>query len=340
MAITESEQNYFVPKVEEKEERRTATVPQIVQMLAPAGALLAALALHLSLPNVYPAGYESRIYPAFLKICLAVYLLFWLAACFIPKLRGKLLYLSWLLMAAFLLVAALDMATLKTGHLRLPFVPSPDKILESVVSNQAGLAESLYYSLKLLFTGMLIGTISGLLSGILIGWSKICNYWFMPFLKLIGPVPAAAWFPIIVVIFPTSRQASVFLIVLAIWFPLTLMLSSAIRDTDKRLIEAARVLGASELYIMRHVALPAALPAVFNGLFMGFCSAFTALIFAEMLGVKAGLGWYITWAQAWGEYAKIFSTVGIFIIIFFVLIDSLFRIRKRLLKWQKGIVRW
>lgn len=335
-----TERKYLIKKEKSTEERNVATWPEILQMFVPVGAILVALALHLALPNVYPAGYESKVYPAFLKICLAIYLAFWVFGCLKPNIRPKMLHGSWLLMVAFLLIAALDIATLKTGHLRLPFIPSPDKILDSVVSNRATVAESLYYSLKLLLTGMFIGTISGFFSGILIGWSKICNYWFTPVLKLIGPVPAAAWFPIIVVIFPTSRQASVFLIVLAIWFPLTLMLSSAIRDTDKRLIEAARVLGASELYIMRHVALPAALPAMFNGLFMGFCSAFTALIFAEMLGVKAGLGWYISWAQAWGEYAKIFSTVGIFIIIFFILIDSLFRIRKRLLKWQKGMVRW
>lgn len=323
-----------------KSERRIANLREVLQIMVPVGAILVALALHLGLPNVYPQGYKSPTYPAFLKICLGVYIFFGLTACFMPKMRAKMLYLAWLLTAAFLLVTGLDIATLKTGHLRLPFVPSPDKILDALVTNRKSLTESFYYSMKLLFTGMFIGIISGLISGILIGWSRICHYWFMPVLKLIGPVPVAAWFPIIMVAFPTSHQASVFLIVLSIWFPLTLMLSSAIRDTDKRLIETAWVLGASEPYIMWHVALPAALPAVFNGLFMGLCSSFSALIFAEMLGVKAGLGWYITWAQAWGEYAKIFSTVGIFIIVFFILIDTLFRIRNRLLKWQKGTVRW
>ncbi len=340
MAITESDRNYLLPKAKQAEVKRTASLPQILQMLAPAGALLAALILHLTLPNVYPKGYQSVTYPAFLKTCLGIYMIFGLAAFLLPKLRAKMLYLSWLLTAAVLLVAALDMATLKTGHFRLPFVPSPDKILSSVTSNLETLAVSLYFSMKLLFTGIVIGIISGMISGILLGWSQICNYWFMPVLKMIGPVPSAAWLPIVMVLFATSRQASVFLIVLSIWFPLTLMVSSAIRDTDKRLVETARVLGAGEVYIMLHVALPAALPAMFTGLFMGLSSSFGALIIAEMLGVEAGLGWYIKWAEAWGEYAKIFSTVGIFIIIFFILMDTLFRLRNRLLKWQKGTVRW
>jgi NitT/TauT family transport system permease protein len=75
-------------------------------------------------------------------------------------------------------------------------------------------------------------------------------------------------------------------------------------------------------------------------MFMGLGASFTALIVAEMLGVKAGLGWYITWAQAWGEYARIFSTVIVFSIVFFSLISLLFKLRDHLLKWQKGSMKW
>ena len=102
--------------------------------------------------------------------------------------------------------------------------------------------------------------------------------------------------------------AGVFLISVAIWFPLSLMLSSAIRSTDKRKIEAARVMGASEPYILFHVALPAAVPDIFTALFMGLSSSFGALIISEQLGVKAGLGWYINWATQWGEYYKVFAS--------------------------------
>jgi NitT/TauT family transport system permease protein len=323
-----------------KPEKQRLTMRDLLQMLAPVGAILIVLALHLSLPNIYPAGYESKTYPCFLELCLGIYLIFFLVVCFVSKVRGQLLHLSWLLVAAFFLVEALDIATLKTGRLRLPFVPSPDKILSTIPANFKTLAISFLYSMRLLLSGIIIGIICGFISGVLIGWSKICNYWLTPVLKIIGPVPSAAWLPIVIVIFPTNYLASLALIVLGIWFPLTMMLSSAIRNTDKRLIETARVLGASEIYILFKVAVPAALPAMFNGLFMGFALSFTALVNAEMLGVKEGLGWYITWANSWGEFGKVYCTVGIFSVIFIMMINLLFKIRKRLLKWQKGMVRW
>jgi NitT/TauT family transport system permease protein len=316
------------------------TSREFVFLLLPIAGVLIALGFHLALPTVYPTNYEPLAYRWTLLAFLAAYLVFLGFACFFSKLRAKMLHLSGLLFAFFLLLEALDIMTLKTGILRLPFMPSPDKTLSTLTTRTAELAMSFVASMRLLLTGLLIGASTGFISGLLMGYSRIGSYWLSPVLKIIGPVPSAAWLPIAVAIMPTSHAAGLFLIALAMWFPFTLMLSSAIRDTDKRLVETARVLGASEPYIMFHVALPAALPAIFTGLFMGLSNSFSALVVAEVLGVKAGLGWYITWAQGWGEYGRVFSTVGVFIVIFFVLITLLFKVRDRVMKWQKGLVRW
>lgn len=230
--------------------------------------------------------------------------------------------------------------TIKSGAWELPFIPSPDKTLASFTLYPDVVIPSFFATMQLLITGFFIGVVTGFLSGVLMGWSKVCNYWIAPILKLVGPVPSAAWLPIAVVIMPTNHAAGLFLIALSVWFPLTLMLSSAIRSTNVRQVEAARVMGASEWYILVHVALPAALPSFFDGLFMGLSSSFGAVIIAEMLGVKEGLGWYLTWAKGWSDYGRVFSTTGIFIITFFLLIQLLFWVRKKVLKWQEGLVRW
>lgn len=321
-------------------ESRTPSVRQFLQMLVPIAAIAICLALHLLLPNIYPEDYVAKTYAPFLEICLAIYAFFFILGCFFPRVRRTLFHLSWLLLAAFFLLEALDIATLKTGYKRLPFVPSPDKMLEVIVANRADLFFHFLGSMRRLFTGIAIGTVLGLVSGVLMGWSKFCNYWLSPVLKIIGPIPAVAWLPIAMVIFPSSYSASLFLIFLAVWFPLTLMVSSSIRNTDKKLIETARVLGAGEWHIMLHVAVPSAMPSMFTGMFMGLSTSFGSLLWAETLGVKAGLGWYINWADAWGEYAKVYSTVALLTVVFSVLITILFRLRDYLMKWQKGSVRW
>lgn len=320
--------------------KKTTTVREFIFMLLPVSAILICMGVHLIFPNVYPEDYVPETYFPFLCVCLGIYSALMLTACFFAPLRKKLTYLSGIIFVAFLALEAIDILTLKTGILQLPFIPSPDKTLSCFTLYPDKVIPSFFASMNLLLTGFFIGFATGFLSGVLMGWSQICNYWISPILKLVGPVPSAAWLPIAVVITPTSHAAGLFLISFAVWFPLTLMLSSAIRSTNVKQVEAARVLGASETYILFHVALPSALPAMFDGLFMGLSGSFGALVVAEMLGVKEGLGWYLTWAKTWSDYGRVFSTTGIFIIIFFILIELLFFIRKKVLRWQEGLVRW
>lgn len=313
---------------------------EFVKMLLPVAAICIAYGATNGLPNVYPADYAESYYPLFLLVMLGVYAACMAAACFMLTLRRYVVHYAYLIAAVFLLVEVLDVLTLKTGYLLLPFAPSPDRILEAVPKNLEAYASNLAASMMLLGEGVVIGLVTGFVTGLLMGWSKIANYWFAPMLKVIGPVPSAAWLPIAVVLMPSAHLAGVFLISVAIWFPLSLMLSGAIRSTDRRKIEAARVMGASEPYILFNVALPAAVPDIFTALFMGLSSSFGALIISEQLGVKAGLGWYINWASQWGEYYKVFASVGIFIIIFYILINVLFKIRDHVMTWQKSVVRW
>jgi NitT/TauT family transport system permease protein len=142
------------------------------------------------------------------------------------------------------------------------------------------------------------------------------------------------------VAFPTSFLASTFLIVLAVWFPVTVMTSSGIANVRNTFFEVAKTLGASQKYLIFKVAIPAATPMIFIGLFMGMGASFLTLIVAEMLGVKAGLGWYINWAQGWAEYSKVYASLIVIALIFSSIITSLFKIKDRLLIWQKGLIKW
>lgn len=315
-----------------------------VKLLLPFAGALIAFGEWYGTPIVYPATYTSDndpiYFPTFLLVYLCVYALFYVVAVLSGRVRLRLHKWAWLLFAVPVILALWDLATLKSGFFVLPFTPGPDKILAVLPNNWQTILENIGFSLELLFTGIAIGLVTGFASGVLIGWSHFFDYWLSPLMKIIGPVPSAAWLPIVVALMPSAHAASLFLIALAVWFPLTLMLSSSLKSTDIKKIEAARVLGASERYILFHVALPLALPGIFNGLFMGLSSSFTALVIAEQLGVKGGLGWYINWSAAWAEYAKVFCVVGIFIIIFYVLTTLLFKARDRIMKWQEGTVKW
>lgn len=233
-----------------------------------------------------------------------------------------------------------ELATAKFGWLPLPFFPPPQSIVEVYTDDLPKLLDSAIASVKLQLGGYFIGAAVGFLTGVSIGWSRLAGYWVHPILRFIGPLPATAWLPIAFFTFPSSWSASTFLIALATGFPVTVLTWSGVASVSSAYYDVARTLGAKPLFLVTKVAIPAALPHVFVGLFMGLGSSFAVLVVAEMIGVKAGLGWYLQWAQGWASYNNMYAALIVMSLLCSGAITLLFRIRDRLLIWQKGVVKW
>ncbi|HWA42102.1 MAG TPA: ABC transporter permease subunit [Hypericibacter adhaerens] len=245
----------------------------------------------------------------------------------------------WLL-ALGLGFALWQVATAKFGWLPRPFFAPPQGIVDVFIEDWPRLLECVWRSLFLWGTGYFFGVTIGFLLGTAIGWSRLAAYWIQPVLKLIGPVPANAWIPIVFFVFPTTFSGSVFLIALASGIPVTILTWSGIASVGNAYYDVARTLGASNRFLILKVAVPAAMPHVFVGLFMGLYSSFAVLVVAELLGVKAGLGWYIQWATGWAAYANVHATLIIMALLCSGLVKLLFLVRDRTLSWQRGVVRW
>ncbi|WP_149538929.1 ABC transporter permease [Siccirubricoccus phaeus] len=245
----------------------------------------------------------------------------------------------WLIVLAAALLAW-ELATAKYELLPRPFFAAPQSLLEVFTDDYARLGESVWRSLLLVVPGYALGAVIGFLFGVAMGWSRIVGYWAHPVVRLIGPLPATAWLPIAFFAFASSRGASTFLIALASFFPVTVLTWSGVSAVSKAYYDVARTMGASPWFLVRKVAVPAAMPSVFVGLFMGLGASFSVLVVAEMMGVKAGLGWYMQWAQGWAAYANMYAALLVMAGMCSGAVTLLFRLRDRLLSWQKGLVRW
>ena len=245
----------------------------------------------------------------------------------------------WLL-ALGLLLSLWEVATAKFAWLPLPFFPPPQAIIEVYTDDLPKLFDSILASVKLQLGGYAIGAAAGFLTGVSIGWSRSVGYWVHPVLRFIGPLPATAWLPIAFFSFPSSWSASTFLIALATGFPVTVLTWSGVASVSNAYYDVARTLGAKPSFLVLKVAIPAALPHVFVGLFMGLGSSFAVLVVAEMIGVKAGLGWYLQWAQGWAAYANMYAALLVMSLLCSGAVTLLFKVRDRLLVWQKGVVKW
>ena len=304
-----------------------------------AGAVAFTLVVHLIVSRNEPP-LETRFYSIFLGCVLVIAVITAPAQIFWPRLHRIRQNLHPILTAAVLLLCLWEIITSGVRLLPLPYFPSPAKVLHSLITDRMLLFDSTWHSLLLLLSGYALGVIAGLITGLCIGWSPPVRYWGMPLLKVVGPIPATAWIPLAMVVSPSTMFSAVGLIALAVWFPVTMLTASGISNTRASYLDVARTLGAGRGYLIFRVAVPAALPNIFIGLFMGLGASFLTLVVAETVGVKSGLGWYVSWAQGWAEYGKVFAALVIMAAFFSTIMTVLFKVRDRVLVWQKGVIKW
>ena len=313
---------------------------------APARGLLAvalmaslALAVHLGVSKNEPRP-ESHSYSLFLAMILASTIGAAVVQILWSTLRRQMRHMCPIVAAAVLLLCLWEVITSGLRWLPLPYFPSPAAVLQSLLNDRALLFDSTWHSLALLLAGYALGVAVALISGICIGWFPHARYWGMPLLKVVGPIPATAWIPLAMVLSPSALFSAVGLIALAVWFPVTMLTASGISNTRASYLDVARTLGAGRAYLIFRVAIPAAMPSIFIGLFMGLGAAFLTLVVAETVGVKSGLGWYVSWAQGWAEYGKVYAALVIMAAFFSTIMTVLFKLRDRVLVWQKGVIKW
>lgn len=245
-----------------------------------------------------------------------------------------------LLAGALALLAGINFICSKVDVLPVLFFPSLDRIFAVFVNDRELLITCVLSSGALLVEGTVIGCALGLLCGILIGFNKRAAYWLNPFTKSIGPIPATAWSPLALSVLATSYDAAVFMIALAVWFPVTVMTSSGIQNTPQVYFEVADTLGAGHWYKIFRVGVPAALPDIFLGLFYATAGAFITLVTAEMFGAKTGIGWYLNTQKAMMLYANEYAGLIVLALLCNIIFKLVFVLRSHALSWQKGVIKW
>lgn len=313
------------------------TRPQTLLVL-PIAALIG-LAIHFFGPRVGVLP-TTHYYPILLVIALALGLIGAGAQAFFPRLRNWMVRMCPILGVAVFAMAVWQLITTCLGLLPMPYFPGPEGVMAALADDRALLFDSTWHSLILLLGGYAIGTALALITGVTIGWFPHARYWGMPILKVVGPIPATAWIPLAMVVAPSAIFSAVGLVALAVWFPVTMLTASGISNTRASYLDVARTLGAGRFFLIFRVAIPAALPNIFIGLFMGLGTSFLTLVVAETVGVKSGLGWYVAWAQGWAEYGKVYGALVIMAAFFSTIMTLLFKLRDRVLVWQKGVIKW
>ncbi len=243
---------------------------------------------------------------------------------------------SWL--PALLVVLALFVWEMSVyfGHLSALFFPAPSTIAQSLVelTRNGELLTDLSATLSRLLQGLLIGGSSGLLLGLLMGYSQPLRTIVDPFIAAIHPMPKISLLPLVMIVFGIGEASKIVLIAMAAFFPMLINTMAGVRQINPIYFEVAQNYGASGHQVFRRVVLPASLPLILTGARLALNSAFVVTIAVELLSAQEGLGATI-WL-AWQTLHTEELYVALFVTALLGIISNRFllTLSQRLIKWQ------
>lgn len=136
----------------------------------------------------------------------------------------------------------------------------------------------------------------GVVLGVMIGWFESFEDLLMPPLELLRPIPAVAWIPLAILMFPNAETGMVYITFIGAFFPVLISTVRGVESTlsDTVLIRVGQCLGARPWHIFKDIVVPGSLPSIASGLTIGMGNAWFCLVTAEILAGRYGVG-YITW---------------------------------------------
>ena len=230
------------------------------------------------------------------------------------RIRAMLLGLASLIL--FLAVWHLLTTYRVVFFVRFTNVPAPLAVYHSLARaiHDPKFLMHIVLSCRRILLGFSLAAVVGVPLGLIMGRFKLVYEVIFPISEVLRPIPAIAWVPMAIMLWPTNEQSIVFITFLGSFFPILVNTLHGMTLVDPVLVRAARCLGAKEASIFREVYFPASLPHIFTGLTIGMGVAWVSLIAAEMISGQYGIG-YFTWeAYSLVQYADIalgMITIGV-----------------------------
>ncbi|MEI4488299.1 ABC transporter permease subunit [Frigidibacter sp. MR17.14] len=251
-----------------------------------------------------------------------------------PKLAApQLALISWI---APLGVLLLWEAASRAGLISAQVLPAPSKVALTgwALLTNGSLLAHLGASLARAAAGFAIGGGIGFALGILVGFSRLAEALLDRSIQMIRAIPFLALLPLVIVWFGVDEAGKIFMVSLAVLFPIYINTVLGIRQVDPKLLELARVSGLGRAQTIRRIVLPGAMPSILTGVRYALATAWLALVIAETVATTRGIGFLAMDAREFLQTNVIVLTILIYAGIG-TGADSLARaLERRLLAWH------
>jgi ABC-type nitrate/sulfonate/bicarbonate transport system permease component len=197
------------------------------------------------------------------------------------------------------------------------------------------LSSCIAVSTRRVLIGLVLGSVAGILLGLLTGWATRVEDLLDPWVTLFRFTPALALLPLYVVWFGYGETSKVLLIATNVAVITLLGAHQGVRGVPRIYLDAAASLGAGGWLRFRKIVLPAAFPSIFTSLRIAAGLAWVTIVVAELIDARMpSLGYLLALAGAYPRVPTMLiaiATVGALVLVFDLLVLLL---HARVTRWM------
>lgn len=182
--------------------------------------------------------------------------------------------------------------------------------------------------------GFLLGGVPGALMPFMLRRTPRLTAILDPYLVAGYGMPKLALAPLFILWFGIGLASKVVLVASIVFFLIFFSTAAGVRGVDLRLVAMARVVGASERAVARHVVWPGAVPYVFAGLKISLPYAIGAAVVGELISSNRGLGYLIQAASQDFDTTTVFAGLIALTVLIMVVNTLVDRLERSLLRWR------
>ena len=200
--------------------------------------------------------------------------------------------LPWLM--PVLLVSVWQISSVQ-GWISVRVLPAPLSVVDAAwtLAESGELWKHVQISAGRALLGLAVGGGLGLAFGLLTGSIRWAETLLDSTIQMVRNIPALALIPLVILWFGIDETAKMFLISVAVFFPIYINTFHGIRNVDVGLIEMGRTYGLTRWGLYRQIILPGATSSILVGLRFSLGLMWVILIVAETISAQAGIG-YLT----------------------------------------------
>jgi len=213
-------------------------------------------------------------------------------------------------------------------------LPSPIQIAQAFIDDFSLLMGHAKYTLATAFIGTAIGLALSFVLSIVMDMSKTARELIYPVILLNQTIPTIAIAPLLIIWLGYGITPKVVLVVLAVFFPITIALIDGYQSVTKEHLDLFKSMQATRYQVYRHLKIPSAMGFFFTGLKVALSYALISAVIAEWLGGYNGLGVYMTRVRKSYDLDSMFAVIFLISFLTILLISLVKWLEKRALRYK------